>query len=244
MNYILENRKNIPPNGAVVSTIVSTPMLDAVAKDKGVKIFRTLTGFKYIGEKINEFQSGIIDASYVFGFEESYGYLIGTHARDKDAVVTTMIIAEMAATYALQGTDITEKLTALYDKYGWYKEGISAITKKGMSGMEEIAGIMKSLSTMTDLKTLIGKNIVDFKDYKNQVEVNHLTGEKKKINLPKSDVIQFILDDLTYITVRPSGTEPKIKYYYCVTAKTEVLSNEKLDKTMKEFEKFINDNIK
>ncbi|MGL5100279.1 MAG: phospho-sugar mutase, partial [Fusobacteriaceae bacterium] len=119
MNYILENRKDIPQNGAIISTIVSTPMLDPIAQDKGVKIFRTLTGFKFIGEKIREFETGLLDGEYIFGFEESYGYLIGTHARDKDAVVSTMVIAEMAAYYNSIGTSVLEELDKLYGKYGW-----------------------------------------------------------------------------------------------------------------------------
>lgn len=236
MNYILENRKNIPANGAVISTIVSTPMLDPIAKDKNVKIFRTLTGFKFIGEKMREFETGLLDGTYVFGFEESYGYLIGTHARDKDAVVSTMMIAEMAAYYASKGSSILEELHKLYEKYGWYKEGITAITKKGKDGMAEISEIMNVLRGRKNSKDLIGKSVVIFRDFKTQVEVDFRTGETKKLNLPVSDVIQFVLEDDTYITARPSGTEPKIKYYYCVTAKTESESEKKLAETMKKFE--------
>ena len=239
MNYILENKKDIPKNGAVISTIVSTPMLDVVAADKGVKIFRTLTGFKFIGEKIREFETGALDGEYLFGFEESYGYLVGTHARDKDAVVSTMIIAEMAAKYESEGTDILEKLEWLYNKYGWYKEGITAITKKGKDGMTEIAKIMSALGKQKDTKEIIGKKVAIFRDFKEQVEVNLMDGTKKKLELPVSDVIQFVFDDCTYVTARPSGTEPKIKYYYCVTEKTEELSIAKLELLKKEFEAFI-----
>ena len=239
MNYILENRKNIPQNGAVISTIVSTPMLDAIAQDKGVKIFRTLTGFKFIGEKIREFESGLLDGEYVFGFEESYGYLIGTHARDKDAVVSTMIIAEMAAYYNSIGTSILEELGKLYEKYGWYREGITAITKKGKEGMAEIIAIMEKLRGRKNSKELIGEKVAIFKDFKAGIEVDFRTGETKRIDLPVSDVIQFILADNTYITARPSGTEPKMKYYYCVTADTEKASQEKLEHVMKKFEETI-----
>ncbi|MGL6099574.1 MAG: phospho-sugar mutase, partial [Fusobacteriaceae bacterium] len=239
MNYILENRKNIPKNGAIISTIVSTPMLDPIAKDKGVKIFRTLTGFKFIGEKIREFETGILDGDYVFGFEESYGYLIGTHARDKDAVVSTMIIAEMAAYYDSIGTSVLEELNKLYEKYGWYREGITAITKKGKDGMAEIIDIMETLRKRKNSNELIGKKVLVFKDFKAGIEVDFLTGETKNIDLPVSDVIQFILDDNTHITARPSGTEPKIKYYYCVTSDTEKKSEEKLKEVMKKFEETI-----
>jgi phosphoglucomutase len=226
MNYILENRKEIPANGAVISTIVSTPMLDVVAKDKGVNIFRTLTGFKYIGEKIREFESGKLDGTYLFGFEESYGYLIGTHARDKDAIVTTLLLAEMAAYYDSIGTSIPEMLEKLYDKYGWYKEGVMSITKKGKSGLEEIQAIMEKFRNM-DHTTLLGKKVVAYKDYEKSEE----TG------LPKANVVQFILEDGTYITVRPSGTEPKIKYYFCVVENDKQKAEEKLTKTMEEIAK-------
>lgn len=244
MNYILENRKNIPANAAVISTIVSTPMLDRVAKDKGVKIFRTLTGFKFIGEKIRQFETGELDGSYLFGFEESYGYLVGTHARDKDAVVSTMLIVEMAAYYASQGTSILKELHKLYEKYGYYCEGITAITKKGKDGMAEIAKIMNFLKEMKEEKTLIGKNVKFFRDYDNKFEKNLETGEVLTLDLPKSDVIQFVLEDGTHITARPSGTEPKLKYYYGVDGKTETAANEKLTETVKAFEAFIDLNCK
>ncbi|MGL4392594.1 MAG: phospho-sugar mutase, partial [Fusobacteriaceae bacterium] len=239
MNYLLENRKNIPANGAVISTIVSTPMLDAIAKDKGVKIFRTLTGFKYIGEKIREFEIGKIDSSYIFGFEESYGYLIGTHVRDKDAIVSTMIIAEMAAKYAAEGTDIWTKLDELYNKYGWYQEGITAESKTGIEGMKEIKKVMTALKDMKDEKTLLGQKILYFRDYENKIEINNNTNEKKILDLPSSDVVQFVLEDLTHITARPSGTEPKIKYYFCVVDQDESNAKNKLLKVKNEFEKYI-----
>lgn len=239
MNYILENRKDIPKNGAVISTIVSTPMLDPIAQDKGVKIFRTLTGFKFIGEKIREFETGFLDGEYIFGFEESYGYLVGTHARDKDAVVSTMLIAEMAAYYHSKGTSVLEELNKLYEKYGWYREGITAITKKGKDGMAEIVGIMEKLRERRSCKELIGQKVSIFRDFKTGIEVDFRTGETKKIDLPVSDVIQFVLADNTYITARPSGTEPKMKYYYCVTADTERASQDKLSDVMKKFEETV-----
>ncbi len=227
MNYILENKKDIPKNAAVVSTVVSTPMLDVVAKEKGVKIFRTLTGFKFIGEKIREFEEGIYDATFLMGFEESYGYLVGTHARDKDAVVSTLLIAEMAAYYNSIGSSIPKELKKLYDKFGYYREGIIAITKKGKDGVEAIGKIMANLrANVTD--SLLGKKVVSKRDFSLGYE-----------GLPKSDVIQFVLEDNTYITARPSGTEPKIKYYFCVVGKTEVDANEKLMKTMEDFQAFV-----
>ncbi|MGL4977943.1 MAG: phospho-sugar mutase [Cetobacterium sp.] len=224
MNYILENKKDIPKNGAVISTVVSTPMLDAVAKEKGVEIFRTLTGFKFIGEKIREFEEGKYDATFLMGFEESYGYLVGTHARDKDAVVATLLIAEMAAYYASVDSSIPKELKKLYDKFGYYREGIIAVTKKGKDGVAAISKIMNSLrENVTD--SLIGQNVVSKRDFN--------TGYN---GLPKSDVIQFVLEDNTYITARPSGTEPKIKYYFCVVGTTEKDADEKLTKAMETFE--------
>ncbi len=235
MNYILENRKDIPANGAVISTVVSTPMLDVVAADKNVKVMRTLTGFKFIGEKIKEFEEGKLDGTYLFGFEESYGYLIGTHARDKDAVVTTLLIAEMAAKYAAEGTSIPEKLEELYEKYGYYKEGISAITKGGKSGAEEIAAIMTKLRDNTPVE-LAGQRVAILRDFKMQTEKDMIAGMEVKLDLPSSNVIQFVLEDGTHITARPSGTEPKIKYYYGVKADSAEAVEAKLADTMKKFE--------
>ncbi|MEG0135164.1 MAG: phospho-sugar mutase [Cetobacterium sp.] len=230
MNYILENKQDIPKNGAVISTVVSTPMLDVIAKEKNVKIFRTLTGFKFIGEKIREFEEGIFDATFLMGFEESYGYLVGTHARDKDAVVSTLLIAEMAAYYASLGSSIPCELEKLYKKFGFYREGIIAVTKKGKEGVEAISKIMTNLRD-NNFETLLGKKVIKKIDFESDIV--------DPIPLPKSNVIQFILDDNTYITARPSGTEPKIKYYFCVVDSTEEKANEKLAKTMKDFEAFV-----
>lgn len=130
-NYILENTKDKPANATIVSTVVSTPMLDVIAKANNVKVMRTLTGFKFIGEKIGQFESKEIDGTYLFGFEESYGYLIGTHARDKDAVVSSMIIAEMASYFEDNGSSISKELEKMYEKYGYYREGLEAVAKIG-----------------------------------------------------------------------------------------------------------------
>ena len=132
MNYLLEMNKNIPANGAVISTIVSTPMLDVIAKDKGIKLYRTLTGFKYIGEKIRQFETKELDGTFLFGFEESIGYLVGTHVRDKDAVVATLMISEMAAYYNSIGTTVYKELNKLYDKYGLLKKQLLSLNKVKM----------------------------------------------------------------------------------------------------------------
>lgn len=238
MNYLLEMNKNIPSNGAVISTIVSTPMLDVIAKDKGVKVFRTLTGFKYIGEKIRQFETKELDGTYLFGFEESIGYLVGTHVRDKDAVVATLMIAEMAAYYDSIGTSVYKELNKLYDKYGWFVEETVSITKQGKSGIEEIGKIMENLRNKEHTE-ICGRKVAIYKDFKLQVEKDMATGETKEIALPKSDVIQFILEDGTYVTARPSGTEPKIKYYICVVDSTKEKSLAKLDEIKNGFQAYV-----
>ena len=238
MNYILENRKDIPGNGAVISTIVSTPMLDAVAEAHNVNMMRTLTGFKYIGEKIRQFEQGEIDGSYIFGFEESYGYLIGTHARDKDAVVTTMVIAEMAAYYEENGSSIEEEIEKMYEEYGYYKEGIKSITMSGMEGAEKIKSIMANLRENAP-EVILGKKVVFVRDYQNQVETDKVKGETAEIKLPVSNVLQLVLEDGTHITARPSGTEPKIKYYFGVNGAKKEDVDQKLEEAMDEFLKVL-----
>ena len=238
MNYLLEMNKNIPANGAVISTIVSTPMLDVIAKDKGIKLYRTLTGFKYIGEKIRQFETKELDGTFLFGFEESIGYLVGTHVRDKDAVVATLMISEMAAYYNSIGTTVYKELNKLYDKYGWFVEETVAITKQGKDGLEEIGRIMENLRTHEHTE-VAGRKVECYKDFKLQVGKNMKTGETSKIDLPKSDVIQFILEDGTYVTARPSGTEPKIKYYICVVDSTKEKSLAKLEEVKAGFQAYV-----
>lgn len=238
MNYLLEMNKNIPANGAVISTIVSTPMLDVIVKDKGIKLYRTLTGFKYIGEKIRQFETKELDGTFLFGFEESIGYLVGTHVRDKDAVVATLMISEMAAYYNSIGTTVYKELNKLYDKYGWFVEETVAITKQGKDGLEEIGRIMENLRTHEHTE-VAGRKVECYKDFKLQVEKNMKTGETSKIDLPKSDVIQFILEDGTYVTARPSGTEPKIKYYICVVDSTKEKSLAKLEEVKAGFQAYV-----
>ncbi len=239
MEFILKFKKDIPSNGAVISTVVSTPMLDEVAKHHNTKLYRTLTGFKFIGEKIKQFEEKELDGTFLFGFEESYGYLIGTHARDKDAIVTTMILAEMAAYYDSIGTDIATELDKMYDKYGWYREGIIAVTMNGKKGAEKIQNIMKILRDDTPTR-LLGKKVVIVKDFQLQLECDKRSYVDIKLKLPKSNVIQFILEDNTYITARPSGTEPKIKYYFAVKSTNKENVEAKLNDSMRKFEEYIN----
>lgn len=221
-NYICSS-KELPKNAALISTIVSTPLLDALAKHYGVRVYRTLTGFKYIGEKIRQFEKKELDGTFLFGFEEAIGYLSGTHVRDKDAVVTSMLVAEMAAYYDAKGSSLYEELIKIYNTLGYSLEETIAITKKGKAGLEEISNIMKKLREKNP-KELCGSKVVECRDF-----INHYQG------LPKSDVLQFVLEDGVQITVRPSGTEPKIKYYICVSAASEKEAEAKLSLFVKEF---------
>lgn len=238
MDYILKNTKEIPKNGAVVSTIVSTPMLDEIAKKYKIKIYRTLTGFKYIGEKIEEFKTGKIDGTYLFGFEESIGYLKGTHVRDKDAVVASLLIAEIGAYYESVGSSIAEELDKIYEEYGWFGEDVIAIVKKGMDGAKAISKIMKNLREK-EIKNMIGKKVITLKDFKKGIEIDFENCNRKTIELPKSNVLQFVLEDNILITVRPSGTEPKIKYYIYVKGRSKKEAEYLIKQVTDEFIKFI-----
>ena len=236
--YILKNKKDIPENAVVISTIVSTPMLDAVVKANNVNIIRTLTGFKFIGEKIKGFEDGKEDYSYLFGFEESYGYLAGTHARDKDAVVATMLIAEMAASFEAKGSSIAEEIDEMYEKYGYFREDIEAVTMEGKEGAEKIAEIMSNLRENAPTE-LLGKKVKIFRDYLKKTEKNLIKGTEIKLTLPESNVLQFVLEDDTYITARPSGTEPKVKFYFGINAETKEAADKKIKVTKSEFLKTI-----
>mgnify|MGYP003584368822 CR=1 FL=1 len=231
--YILTNMKKVPENGVIISTIVSTPMLDALAKANNVELMRVLTGFKFIGEKIKEFEkTGSYE--YIFGFEESYGYLSGTHARDKDAIVATMLIAEMAAVFNSKGSSIEKELAKIYEKYGYYSEGIEAVTMAGKEGLEKIDKLMSDLRSNPPLE-IAGKKVKFFRDFKVKVEKDLIAKEEKILTLPASNVLQFVLEDDSYITARPSGTEPKIKFYFGVNDRDNEKSKEKLKDTMKKF---------
>ena len=201
---------------------------------KNVGVIKTLTGFKYIGEKIRQFENKEIDGTYILGFEESYGYLIGTHARDKDAIVSSLLIAEMAAFYNSKGTSIYKELQKLYQEFGYYLEGIKSVTLTGKDGIEKMANLMTELRETVKDRT-IDKNIKIKRDFKTKKELIVATGEEKDILLPVENVIQFVLEDDTYITARPSGTEPKIKFYFSVNAPTKEEVEKKLNETMEKF---------
>ncbi len=217
MEYILRRKEEkgiLPDNAAVVGTIVSTYMARPVADAYGAKLFETLTGFKYIGEKIKEFRA---DGSYEFqfGYEESYGCLIGTHARDKDAVVAVMGVAELAAYYKSVGLTLYEALGKLYEKYGYYLESLQSITLKGKEGLEQIAHILTSLRENPP-KELAGIKVLSTRDYKSDELVDLVTGDKSNTGLPASNVLYYDLEGSAWFCVRPSGTEPKVKFYFGV----------------------------
>ena len=221
--YILNHKKDIPENGTMITTVVSTPLFDTIVKKNGKKSLRVLTGFKYIGEKIRQFENKELDGTFLFGFEEAIGYLIGTHVRDKDAVVASMMIAEMATTFENNGSSIYNEIMKIYKKYGWRLEITVPVTKKGKDGLEEIQKIMKSMRAKNHTE-IAGIKVKEYRDYQKGIE-----------SLPKADVIQMVLEDETYLTVRPSGTEPKIKFYISVVDTDRKVAENKLVKMEKEF---------
>lgn len=212
--YILRERtaeNKMPENPALVTTIVTTNMAKAICDDYKVKCIEVLTGFKYIGEQIKWFeQSG--SNHYVFGLEESYGCLAGTHARDKDAVVAVMCLCEMAAWCKKNGRTVWDQMLKLYEKYGYYKETQYAITLKGKEGSEQIAEIMNKLRSNPP-KEFGDLKVVEVRDYDNNKAVNMETGEEGETGLPKSNVLYFDLTNDSWCCARPSGTEPKLKFY-------------------------------
>ena len=212
--YILRERTNtgkMPENPALVTTIVTTNMAGAIARDYNVKFIEVLTGFKFIGEQIKLFeQTG--SNNYVFGLEESYGCLAGTHARDKDAVVAVMCLCEMAAWCKKNGITVWDQMLNLYEKYGYYKETQYAITLKGIDGAAQITEMMNRLRSNPP-QNFGDLTVKEFRDYDRDVAVNLETGEKKSTGLPKSNVLYFDLSNDSWCCARPSGTEPKIKFY-------------------------------
>ena len=228
-NYICSQKAKLgtlPKNGALVSTIVSSEMTKAIAKKYNLAYFDVLTGFKYIGEKIKEFeQTG--EYQYVFGFEESYGCLSGTYARDKDAVVASLLICEMAAYYKSRGMSLYDGLMELYDTYGVYKEIIHSITLKGIEGIENMKKIMDTLRKDAPSE-IAGVKVTETRDYLEDKIVDVATGKVSPTNLPKSNVLYFTLADDTWFCVRPSGTEPKIKIYFGTKADTVENADKKI----------------
>lgn len=214
LEYELSRRKelkSLPKNGAIVTTIVSGKMAKEIAKAYDVTLIETLTGFKYIGEQIKLFEQKK-DYEFLFGYEESYGCLVGTHARDKDAVVAVMALCEAAAYYKEKGMDLCEQMNHLYETYGYYKEELVTVTLKGQDGAKKIQSMMEQIRK--NPPTNIGDyQVEEFRDYKEGTRKNMADGTKKETGLPKSNVLYFQLEQGAWCCVRPSGTEPKIKFY-------------------------------
>ncbi len=224
--------KGLPDDGALIKTIVTTNMADAIAKAYGVELIEVLTGFKYIGQQILGFEQKK-KGTYLFGFEESYGCLIGTHARDKDAIVATMALCEAAAYYKTQGKTLWDAMIDMYEKYGYYKDDIKSITLKGIEGLAKIQEILNTLREDTPEK--FGEyTVLSARDYKTGIIKDVKTGEEKPTGLPASNVLYYDLSDDAWLCVRPSGTEPKVKFYYGIkgtsledaNAKSEALGKE------------------
>ena len=220
-DYILRERtktNTMPANPAFVTTIVTTNMAKTVAKKYGCHYIEVLTGFKYIGEQIKFFEENGQSHNYVFGLEESYGCLAGTHARDKDAVVAVMCLCELAAFYKKQGKSVWDAMVDMYEEYGYYKEGQYSITMKGKEGAEQIAALMDKLRTNPP-KEFGQWKVEEFRDYKTGKTIDMATGKEGETGLPTSNVLYFALDNDAWCCARPSGTEPKIKFYMGVKGK-------------------------
>lgn len=233
-NYLIESRKEkgvAQPNDMVVKTIVTTDMIDGFAMRNGVKCYNVLTGFKWIAELIKEKEA---TENYVIGGEESYGLMIGSQLRDKDAVSAVAILCEMAAYEKSKGRSLFQKLIQLYVEYGLYKEHLISITKKGRDGQQQIADMMERFRNNPP-KVLAGSKVVELLDYEKRISTNLINNTQSPIALPKSNVLQFILEDGSKISARPSGTEPKIKFYFSVNTKLDRAEDfEKKDRVLKE----------
>lgn len=230
-DYIMKERiatGTMPSNPALVETIVTTDMAKAVAKSYDVKLIEVLTGFKYIGEQIKFFEEQNT-YNYVFGLEESYGCLAGTYARDKDACVAVMMLCEVASYYKKQGKTLWDAMLDLYEKYGYYREGLETVTLKGISGAEEIQKRMKD-SRENPPKEFAGYEVLAVRDYLTDERKDMKTGEVTKTGLPTSNVLYYELSDDAWCCVRPSGTEPKIKYYFGVKGANLADADERLEK--------------
>ena len=228
-NYEISQRKavngSLPEDGALIKTIVTTNLADAIATGYGVKLIEVLTGFKFIGQQILGFEkSG--KGSYLFGFEESYGCLIGTYARDKDAIVATMALCEAAAYYKTQGKTLWDAMIEMYEQFGYYKDDIKAVTMKGIEGLQKIQDIMNSLRQNPPAE-FAGHKVVAVRDYKADTIKNLETGEVTPTGLPNSNVLYYELTNDAWVCVRPSGTEPKVKFYYGVKGTSLADADEK-----------------
>ncbi len=208
----IQATRGIPEDGALIKSIVTTNLVNGMARRYGVQLIEVLTGFKYIGQKMLEFETKR-NGTYLFGFEESYGCLIGTHARDKDAIVATMALCEAAAYYRSKGKTLWDAMVDIYERYGYHVDKIETLTMKGIEGAEKIKGIMEQLKEHTP-KEIAGLEVLWARNYDNDTATNMKNGAVLPTQLPKSNVVYYELEGDAWLCVRPSGTEPKIKFYY------------------------------
>ena len=241
LEYICAERTKLgtmPEEPVAVKTIVTTDLAKKIADEYGVKLIDVLTGFKFIGEQIGFLEAKGQENRYIFGFEESYGYLAGSYVRDKDAVVASMLICEMAAFYRTKGISLLQARENMYNKYGVYLHSQKSFTCEGATGMERMKEIMADLRTNTP-KTIGGLSVTKFDDYMAGTSVDTATGAKTMLTLPKSDVLTFTLTDGASVVIRPSGTEPKIKAYFTTTGETQAAAQELQTKIADDFTKIL-----
>ena len=231
LDYILKERKkqgNIPDGAIAVRSIVSSPLADKIAQHYGVNMKAVLTGFKYIGGEILDLEEKAQEDKFIFGFEESCGYLKGTYARDKDAVVASMLVCELAASLKLQGKTILDALSEMYETYGYYLAYVQSIELTGADAMEKAAQMMTELRNNAP-GSIGGAKVTVFRDYRSSIARNTLTGQEDVIRLPKSNVLEFLLGEQGSVIVRPSGTEPKVKFYYTAVGTSKEAAKSLLD---------------
>lgn len=231
IQYVLEHMKQagtLPDNGVVMKTIVTTELARVIAAKYGVDTLDTLTGFKFIAEKIEQFER-TKEKTFLFGYEESYGFLIGDFVRDKDAIQAAVVVAEAAAFYKTQGKTLLDVLHGLFKEFGYYKEVTRSVTLEGKDGAEQIANIMQSFRNAPPL-TLNDIQVITVEDYAVGRRTDNRTGEQSLIELPTSDVLKFVLEDGSWVCIRPSGTEPKCKFYIAVTGETSEIADLKLER--------------
>lgn len=242
LNYILSNRKSLgtlPNNPVAVKTIVSSKMIDVIAKAYKCELRDVLTGFKYIGEQILNLEKDGEENRFIFGFEESYGYLVGTYVRDKDAVVASMLICEMAEYYRKQGKTLSDVINELYNEYGFYQNTTLSYNFEGSAGMEKMQKIMDSLRN-EHLTNIASMKVEKINDYKESTSIDKRTGNIDRIDLPKSNVISYELEGGSGAIVRPSGTEPKIKIYVTSVGKNIEESKAKTKDIISDMERILN----
>ncbi|MDX5476340.1 MAG: phospho-sugar mutase [Bacillaceae bacterium] len=241
LHYLLSEKKalgQLPSNGVMLKTIVTSEFGRVIADSFGVATIDTLTGFKFIGEKIKEYeQTG--QYSFLFGYEESYGSLIADFARDKDAVQAAVMAVEICAFYKKQGKTMYEGLLSLYEQYGYYVEGLKSLTLKGKDGAEQIAGLLQTFRNHPP-KEIAGLKVEVTEDYVKQEKVTVATGDKEEIQLPKSNVLKYFLEDGSWVCVRPSGTEPKVKFYFGIKSESLQASQNKLEEISSSFMETVN----